>query len=174
VHAGGKQVAIGEAWLYKASDAELAQGVYHDDIFLRDAYDFWAPLDSRFLWDMVNYSHAEGLAFLSPFWSKFFHAYLDYDQVIGWNYEQVTAASNQAAAQAMLDGRLSDTGRAYATAIGDNPGTPPHPPPGQSGAGLLILVAVVLIVVILIATLWRRGRSPGVPYPEPPPPPPPR
>ncbi|MGH2399743.1 MAG: hypothetical protein ACRDF6_07840, partial [bacterium] len=74
----GKRVAVSEAWLYKAGSAELSRGFTAVDIFGRDAFSFWEPLDQRFLEVMVRFAHAERLLFLSPFWAKYFHAYVDY------------------------------------------------------------------------------------------------
>lgn len=167
--AHGKRVGIGEAWMYKARDSELSQGVYFDEIFRRDAFSFWAPLDSRFLWDLVNYSHAEGLAFLSPYWSKFLHAYLSYLQYSGASYAEVTVQSNIAAATAMTRGEFSETGTAYGVAIG---GIAP-PEPARLGGLLVLLLAglVVMAVIILLVVFTRRRRQTFI---RPPPVPPPR
>lgn len=163
VHAGGKAVGIGEAWLYKARDSELSSGVYFDSIFQRDAYDFWAPLDGRFLADLVNYSHAESLAFLSPYWSKFLHAYLSYATAASMTYAQETQASNYAAYQAMLAGRLSPSGTTYVAAIN---GFPPAEPPRGLFVLLLILGVAAVVAVVGIVLWMRRPRN------APPPPPP--
>jgi hypothetical protein len=42
---------MGEAWLYKAGVSELSPGniVNSQEIYSRDVYSFWSPLDRQFL-----------------------------------------------------------------------------------------------------------------------------
>ena len=124
-HSHGKRVTMLEAWLQKERDSELSvvDPAVDPALFARDAYDFWAPLDSAFLATMVKYAHVARLEYFSPFWSRYFFAYLDYDQVQASDPPltdaQIVGFSATAAASALLAGRLTDTARAYTRLIGE-------------------------------------------------------
>ena len=125
-HGRGKRVTILETWLQKESDAELGtiDPAFNTVLYARDAYSFWAPLDEAYLALMVKLAHAARLEYFSPFWDKFFFAYLDWDTIAAMvppptNDEIVTLAS-RAAGDAIVAGRFSTTGVAYARAIGSN------------------------------------------------------
>ncbi|RJP26120.1 MAG: hypothetical protein C4536_16165 [Actinobacteria bacterium] len=78
----GKDLAVGEAWLYKAALAELGPGhtpAAAADVFARDPYSFWIPLDESFLESMVALSHHLDFLYMTPFWTQYFFAYLEYD-----------------------------------------------------------------------------------------------
>lgn len=79
--ARGKKVIFGESWLYKLSTAELkeGEGAAWAKIISRDVYSFWQPLDQKFLEVFVKLARSQGIEFISPFWSNYFFAYLDYD-----------------------------------------------------------------------------------------------
>ncbi len=125
VHFYGKDIAIGEAWLYKARDSELSLGVTYNAIFARDAMSFFEPLDMQFIRMMVNFSHFKQALYLSPFWEKYFFAYLDYNDTIGLTPMEIQLLANLAAVAAMLNGTYSNTGHAYAVAIDETPPTIP-------------------------------------------------
>ena len=44
-----KEVVVGEAWLYKASAAEVAGGVNFVSVIPRDSLAYWAPLDADYI-----------------------------------------------------------------------------------------------------------------------------
>jgi len=130
----GKSVAMTEAWLYKAGSAELTRGFTAEDIFGRDALSFWEPLDRKFLEVMVAFAHAERLLFFSPYWTKYFHAYVEYDQAQGLSPRQLVALSTRASGEAMAAGRFTQTGLAYKALITAGVPRPPssQPPSGSS------------------------------------------
>lgn len=132
-HASGKNVSMTEAWLYKVRDLELILGLSYNEVYARDAWSFFAPLDQAFLRSIVNLSHYEQLEFMSPFWEKYFFAYLDYNDTIGLTWEEIQELSALAAADAMLNNVYSDTGIAYSIAIDV---TPPSTPPNLQGDAL--------------------------------------
>ncbi|HXF04088.1 MAG TPA: hypothetical protein VNM72_01580 [Blastocatellia bacterium] len=118
VRAQGKPVIIGEAWLYKASAPELMRNVAPGPIFARDVFSFWAPLDQKFIEAIVRWASAEGVEFLSFFWSKYFFAYVDYAPA----HERLSPArllglADAAAARNILRGEVSPTGAYYRTLI---------------------------------------------------------
>jgi hypothetical protein len=115
----GKGVTICEAWLLKERDTEFGKldAVFDAGVFSRDAFSFWAPLDQKFLDAMVQFARWKKIVLLSPYWTRYFHAYLEYDEARKLTSVQVTARANAAAAAAMVKGDFSETGKAYQRAI---------------------------------------------------------
>jgi len=115
--AHNKRLIIGEAWMYKVYGSELGDlgdMATQAKIFGRDVYSFWEPLDSRFLETLVKLANYKGYEFISPFWSKYFFAYLDYEAVPkNLNYRQMTQLSNQEAFRNILSNELTLTGLTY-------------------------------------------------------------
>jgi hypothetical protein len=109
----GKQVVIGEAWLYKTSVEELQGGIGFQAVFGRDAYSFWQPLDALFMETAVELARASGVQLLSFFWSNYLFAYADYAQVSNLTGRELQQAANAAAGRAIVRGELSDAGRAF-------------------------------------------------------------
>ncbi|WP_457840988.1 hypothetical protein, partial [Staphylococcus aureus] len=70
----GLRVGMTEAWLLKQRDSEFTNIDVATDpqIFARDAFSFWAPLDQKFLDAMTRLAQYKQFVFLSPFWSKYF------------------------------------------------------------------------------------------------------
>jgi chitodextrinase len=126
--AAGKGVSISEAWLQKVSDAELGATPVQA-LFARDPFSFWAPLDEKFLRVLVRFSHYKKLLFFSPFWTQYFHAYLDYSAVSSLTPAEVNAEAGDAGADALANGKFTSTALAYARSIAvtpdiTRPGTP--------------------------------------------------
>lgn len=112
----GKPVVLDEAWLYKVVGIGGVQ--QEADQELRDPFSFWSPLDSRFLTLLAQFARVNHIAYVAPFWSTFFWAYVDY----GPNTKDLPLAplqqlTNQAAGQAIRDGTFSDSGKTYGSAI---------------------------------------------------------
>ena len=118
-NACGKPVAISEAWLQKQRDAEFAKidAAFDNAIYARDAFSFWSPLDRKFLVSLTRFAHWKHLLYLSPFWSKFFWAYLEYDKTGRLSSQTLMAESARAAAAALMHGDVTPTGAAYKAAI---------------------------------------------------------
>jgi len=115
----GKPVAISEAWLQKQRDAEFTQidAVFDNAIYARDTFSFWSPLDQKFLISPFKCAHWRRLLYLSPFWSKFFWAYLDYAKVGRLSKQDLMTESARASATGIRDGTVTPTGAAYKQAI---------------------------------------------------------
>jgi hypothetical protein len=113
----GKPVAIGQAWLYKVSSQELQTGIGVEQAHIRDTYSFWTPLDGKFVEMLVRLAQVKGYAFVTPFWSRYFFAYLDYDDVRTWPGEQVQIQMIASATRNIIDGRYTATAARYASAI---------------------------------------------------------
>ncbi len=128
--AAGKHVTMLECWLQKERDSELAtlEPAFDATLFARDSFGFWEPLDRGFLSVMVRYAVSAKVEFLSPFWSRYFLAYLDYDSVMAASpaptTDQIVAMATAAHAEALTSGRTTGTGRLWASLIGGTPGVP--------------------------------------------------
>jgi len=120
----GKKVAICEAWLQKERDSEFAKldARFDPTVYSRDAFSFWAPLDQKFLKAIVDFCRWKKVLVLSPYWTRYFNAYLEYDDVKRLTPAQVIARANAAAAAAMMKNQFSETGRFYQRAISGAPG----------------------------------------------------
>ena len=116
--AAGKRVLLGESWLYKVTPEELRRGMGCAEIYARDAYSFWQPLDIRFIQLMVGLTRAWGVEYASFFWSGFFFEYLEYDESLPrLPLPELFQRLNREQAASLEAGRLSDTGRAYQALI---------------------------------------------------------
>lgn len=116
-HASNKRLIIGEAWTYKVYDSELGDLgniATQADIFGRDVYSFWEPLDSKFLKILTELANTKGYEFISPFWSKYFFGYLDHETVPkNLTYRQLAQLSSQVAVQNIISHKSTDTGLTY-------------------------------------------------------------
>lgn len=109
----GKRLIIGENWLYKAGENEIG-GASAVEIIARDAFSFWQPLDAKFLTLMSQFARAEGVEFMSPFWSKYFFAYADYSSVQrGATNGEIMRAADADIANNVMRGTFTGTGLAY-------------------------------------------------------------
>jgi hypothetical protein len=109
--ASGKKLVIGESWLYKASPVEV--GKPYQEIFPRDVFSFWEPLDTRFIEAMAGLAHYQGFEYVSLFWANYFFSYLDYDETPkNLSTVELMNRANQAASGSILAGSFSGTGQA--------------------------------------------------------------
>ncbi len=106
-----KPAVLDETWLYKG--ANLAAGVVTNAKI--GTFSSFGPLDARFLKAIVGYADSHGFAYVSPFWSGQFFAYLAWTPALGAaSYTAVRAAANQVQSQAIERDVFSSTGRTYA------------------------------------------------------------
>jgi hypothetical protein len=114
-HQHNKRVILDETWLYKASANERAPNIAANaDIFRRDAYSFWAPLDQKFLALIAKLARAKNIEYVSVFWAQYLFAYLDYDPKLqSLSYSELMAQLNTAATPNVLAGKPSSTGEFY-------------------------------------------------------------
>ncbi len=110
--AAGKRVTISEAWVYKIRNSELNKLSY-TEIYGRDPYSFWAPIDIAFLNALADFGSAKQLIFVSPFWSHYLSAYLDYNATSAMSTADRMTASYQAVRTANLAGAFTPTGIAW-------------------------------------------------------------
>lgn len=109
-----KQVTIGEAWLYKVDAAEVVNSsLRYTEIMARDVYSFWEPLDIAFLELLDQAARAKQFAVITPFWNRYFYAYLDYTTASTLAPLARMSAADMTAFANMQSGTLTGTGRAY-------------------------------------------------------------
>ncbi len=136
IAAAGKQITISEMWSNKEEDSEVGVLSY-TDVFARNAFSFWYPLDISFLQTMSNFANAGQFTFVSPFWSQNFAAYLDFNTYGALPDATVISDEGAAANLAHGGGVYSSTGLAYETlVINFQDTTPPQvpAPPALLGA----------------------------------------
>jgi uncharacterized protein (TIGR03437 family) len=80
--AAGKKVAISEFWSVKETDQEFTGTTVNNEAsyYARDTFSFWAPVDTAFVEAFVNFANWKGLIYVSPFWTRYFWGYLNYNQ----------------------------------------------------------------------------------------------
>jgi hypothetical protein len=114
----GKQVLLDEAWLYKVGPGEVEDIASNERIFKRDAWSFWTPLDIRFLRAVDAYARAEGVTYISPFWTHLYFASLPYDAALdSGSYASANAAFLGTVQAAVVAGRLSPLGEMIRTLV---------------------------------------------------------
>ena len=75
-----KRVTIGESWLYKVDpDEQAAIEADYVQVFSRDVYSFWEPLDQRWLEVFYKVVHSKELSVWLPYWTTYFFKYVEYD-----------------------------------------------------------------------------------------------
>jgi hypothetical protein len=110
----GKRLTLDEAWLYKALPSEATNIAANEAIFKRDAFDFWSPLDEKFLTTMVKLAEVEGIDVVSPFWSTFFFGSLTWTPALeAASYATVVQRVNEAAVANLVAGRRTPLGEHY-------------------------------------------------------------
>jgi hypothetical protein len=104
-NAAAKPIVISEAWLYKTADLSVSQNVAaSDEVFRLDSFDFFLPLDEKFIRLMVQFADVTHSSFLSFFWSNFFFGYLPYDPSLdSLTYEQLRLQANSISADNLKD-----------------------------------------------------------------------
>jgi hypothetical protein len=111
----GKSVVMSELWLYKLGSAEKFKGALDPAIFARDPFSFWSPLDQKFLRIAGRAARATKLELAAPFWSRYFFAYVDYNDPLTFRLSprQLVDLAAQRAAEAILQNRVTETGAAF-------------------------------------------------------------
>jgi len=112
-----KKVVLGEVWLYKASSSEVSERMDHPDVFARDAFSFWAPLDQKLLETVAKVAEAYEVDYIAPFWSKYYFGYLDYAEARQYSNLRLVSETNEVAVEHMKKGRISETGAFYKSLI---------------------------------------------------------
>jgi hypothetical protein len=128
-HARGMKVGMGEFWIQKERDSELASPPSQLVFEGRNAYSFWSPLDREMLLCMVKLAHYKEYEFIDPFFTDYFFAYLDYTNMQPYlNGLSADAAGSllnskeyNATYAALNAGTITNTGLAYEEYTDTNP-----------------------------------------------------
>ena len=123
IQAAGKQPSMSEFWSYKESDSDYTSNIPYTTIFARDVYSFWESTDIAFINTMVNFAKSSHFSFISPFWSHYFGAYLDYNTYSGQSDNTVITAESTAASNANQVGAVTPTGLAWESLLIPSPDT---------------------------------------------------
>lgn len=116
----GKRVACSESWLEKISDGDInsSGGVSAlTTFYARDTFSFWAPLDEQFINTLFKFAMANNMIYASPFWSRYFWTYLDYNQAQSMTPEDTIHAAIKASIAAMLGNQVTSTALTYSADI---------------------------------------------------------
>jgi len=110
-----KKLTLGEAWLYKASFAEVSNGLDHNIIFGRDTYSFWEPLDRQMLDVLFRIVHYKDFEAVMPYWTQYYFAYLTYGDpsLEGLSSIQLVARVGQDAIPNITSVTLTGTGQRF-------------------------------------------------------------
>lgn len=115
--AAGKNMMIGESWLYKASFEDMSGPQNMNavgEIYDRDFYSFWQPLDISFIEALSKLGFYQDFELVSFFWSRYFFAYLDYaDTPVLAGSARLNQLSNRASFDELEKGNYTETARAY-------------------------------------------------------------
>ena len=131
--AAGKQCCIDECWLYKTERPDVGENVAASvDVFRKDTFSFWQPLDCKFMTLMFDLAKHEQVSLLSFFWSSFFYGNLDYtpelDQI---PYQELMGRMNPkvfAAIRARTPNELGEYLRTLAKRRTESPDSTTSPP----------------------------------------------
>jgi hypothetical protein len=110
--ASSKKLVMGESWLYKVSPSDV--GKPYQEIFPRDVFSFWEPLDISFIEAIAGLAHYQGFEYISLFWANYFFSYLDYNETPkNLSPVELMNRANEAASRSILAGTFSGTGQAF-------------------------------------------------------------
>lgn len=169
-HKYGKSVVMDEAWLYKIANPTASSVPTSPEIFGRDIFSFWAPLDQKFLSLMAKSAQIANIEYISPFWTTFFFAYVEYTpEIADLSYQEASSLVNQIAAANILSGTYTSTGLHYGQLIGMISSTtiqvetsttsPQDSAVADEGFSRLVLVAVMAALSASIVTLLLVRRK---------------
>ncbi|HTS19774.1 MAG TPA: hypothetical protein VMP11_19515 [Verrucomicrobiae bacterium] len=68
------KITIGEAWLFKHSK-QAPKVTSISEIFSRDSFSFWSPLDQQFLTLLMGMAQKENISVVVPYFSQYLFAY---------------------------------------------------------------------------------------------------
>jgi chitodextrinase len=132
--AAGKPVSIAQAWIWTVRDSELGV-LTADQVRARNVFSFWAPVDAYFIQTLENLANYTQMAFMNPFNSQLFWAYLTYDSSFdSLPPAQVVSQNAQQAAQNAAIASYTSTGVGYYHSIVSPADTvPPSTPTNLAG-----------------------------------------
>jgi fibronectin type 3 domain-containing protein len=127
IQQSGKAIGVSEAWTSKESNSEL-RTLNINTLDSRDAFSFWAPVDTAFLQAMVDCAQYDKFLFFAPSYPGYFAAYLNYTTYGADTPAQILPDAFDAAAAANRAGAFTSTGVAFSVMIAGIDTTPPATP----------------------------------------------
>jgi hypothetical protein len=120
-HSVGMKVGMGEFWIQKEYDSELADPPSQLVFEGRNTYGFWAPLDVEMELTMIKLAHYKQFEFVDPFFTEYFFASLDYtneqSHIAGLSADaagtQLNADELAASIAAIAAGNITNAGSAW-------------------------------------------------------------
>ncbi len=117
----GKPTIIGETWLYKMAQAEIGTtvGATASEAFRRDAFTFWAPLEIRYIRDVLALGAEFQMPFVSLWGARFFFGQLEWTpELDALDFRGISATVNPIITQNIASGRRTSLGDAFAQMMG--------------------------------------------------------
>jgi len=114
--APSKGIVFAETGLVKLNKAEVDAGAHTPvEIFARNVWEFWQPLDRQFLEVFYKFCHLKGVDIFMPFWTQHFFKYIEYDYELSTKTEpqELLRMSMDVALPYVRDYELSGTGETY-------------------------------------------------------------
>jgi len=116
------KITIGEAWLLK-SGAEGPKVTNPQDLFLRDIFSFWSPLDEQFLALLMGLAQKENISVITPSGSQYFFTRYTFGDAESGNLppgigSRISVTWNKAL-ESIRSRRLSSTGKAMSAMLDD-------------------------------------------------------
>ncbi len=112
-----KELVVSETWLYKHG-ADEPKGVFNTEDYGRNTYNFWAPLDARFLELMNTAGRKKGIALIAPYFPQYFFAYQKFDPAVIPVWPACVADEWQRAVAAAKGHAVSPAGTAFGIMLG--------------------------------------------------------
>jgi hypothetical protein len=109
---------IGEAWLFKQGKDGPKATV--PEIFARDNFSFWSPLDTDFLKLLIGVAQKERIAVVVPYFSQYLFSYYTFGDSESGNLPPWPASVKVSWAKALErvhKGELSSTGTALSEVL---------------------------------------------------------
>jgi hypothetical protein len=161
----GKRVVLDEAWLYKVDKPSPNSVAASPEIFRRDVFSFWAPLDQKFIAVIVKSARVANIEYISPFWTQLFFGYVEYNSnTAQLPFKELSSMANQIASKNIIADQFTSTGQFYGQMAGATVSSSTASTTMSSGSvkipglGIGALIAVVVIGVAALFMLWRRGQ----------------
>ena len=118
----GMRITIGETWLMKdGGEAPKVSG--YQDIFARNDFSFWSPLDEQFLNLLVGFGQKENISAVVPFFSQYFFSYFTFGDAQSAKlspWPRSLSESWNRALESVRSYQLSPTGEAMRAMLDDS------------------------------------------------------
>jgi hypothetical protein len=116
------RIAIGEAWLLKVGAGGPKVTTYQE-MFLRNNFSFWSPLDAQFLTLLMGIAQQENISVVAPFFSQYLFTYYTFGDAESGKLPPGIGSSISVtwkkALESIRSHQLSPTGKAMTAMLDD-------------------------------------------------------